>query len=53
MDSPIQEMYEAEHAKLDRAAKIKTFLPVLTHRRVKELLVRSKRGAESANSYTR
>jgi hypothetical protein len=47
-DTPVdtvQEIYEAEQAKLDRVAKIKTFIPVLTHRRVKELL-RSRRSPE-------
>jgi Protein of unknown function (DUF3562) len=34
----VQEIYKAEKAKLDRGAKIKTYIPVLTHRRVKELL---------------
>jgi hypothetical protein len=55
-DTPVaivQEIYEAEHAKLDRTARIKTFISVLTHRRVKELLVRSKRTAKSAESYIR
>ncbi len=44
-DTPVatvQEIYKAEHAKLDRVARIKTFVPVLIHRRVKELL-RSRR----------
>ena len=34
----VQEIYQSEHAKLDRVARIKTFIPVLIHRRVKELL---------------
>jgi hypothetical protein len=34
----VQEIYKIEHAKLDRVAKIKTFVPVLIRRRVKELL---------------
>jgi hypothetical protein len=34
----VQEIYKSEHAKLDRVARIKTFIPVLIHRRVKELL---------------
>ena len=40
-DTPVatvQEIYNAEHAKLDRVARIKIFVPVLIHRRVKELL---------------
>lgn len=40
-DTPVatvQEIYRTEHAKLDRVARIKTFVPVLIHRRVKELL---------------
>jgi hypothetical protein len=40
-DTPVatvQEIYKSEHAKLDRVARIKTFIPVLIHRRVKELL---------------
>ena len=31
-------IYSREHAKLARAAKIQTYIPVLTHRRVKTLL---------------
>ncbi len=34
----VEEIYAAEHAKLDRGARIKTFIPVLIHRHVKELL---------------
>jgi uncharacterized protein DUF3562 len=34
----VHELYTIEHAKLDREAKIKTFVPVLLRRRVKELL---------------
>jgi hypothetical protein len=44
-DTPVatvQEIYKAEHAKLDREARIKIYVPVLIHRRVKELL-RSRR----------
>jgi uncharacterized protein YecT (DUF1311 family) len=40
-DTPIalvNEIYRAEHAKLDRVARIKTFMPVLIRRHVKELL---------------
>lgn len=34
----VHEIYDVEHAKLDRVAKIKTYVPVLTRRRVKDLL---------------
>lgn len=34
----VHEIYQVEHAKLDRVAKIKTYVPVLIRRRVKELL---------------
>jgi hypothetical protein len=34
----VQKIYAAEHAKLDRRAKIKTFIPTLLRRRVKEIL---------------
>ncbi|MGO9930633.1 MAG: DUF3562 domain-containing protein [Steroidobacteraceae bacterium] len=34
----VHEIYRTEHAKLDETAKIKTFVPVLLRRRVKELL---------------
>jgi len=34
----VDEIYRIEHAKLDREAKIKTYVPVLIRRRVKELL---------------
>jgi hypothetical protein len=40
-DTPVeivQEIYTSEHAKLDQAARIKTYVPVLIHRHVKELL---------------
>jgi Protein of unknown function (DUF3562) len=40
-DTPVeivQEIYTSEHAKLERAARIKTYVPVLIHRHVKELL---------------
>ena len=40
----VDEIYRIEHAKLDRVARIKTFVPVLIRRRVKELL-RSQRSA--------
>jgi hypothetical protein len=34
----VQEIYFCEHAKLDQAARIKTYVPVLVRRQVKELL---------------
>ena len=34
----VHRIYEIEHAKLDRLARVKTFIPVLVRRRVKELL---------------
>jgi Protein of unknown function (DUF3562) len=34
----VQKIYKVEHDKLERAARIKTFVSVLTHRRVKALL---------------
>jgi Protein of unknown function (DUF3562) len=40
-DTPVatvHEVYKIEHAKLDKMAKIKTFVPVIIRRRVKELL---------------
>ena len=40
-DMPVEivhRIYNLERAKLDQAARIKTFVPVLVHRRVKELL---------------
>jgi hypothetical protein len=40
-DMPVEtvyRIYNLERAKLDQAARIKTYLPVLVHRRVKELL---------------
>jgi Protein of unknown function (DUF3562) len=40
-DTPVdtvQEIYRAEHDKLERSARIKTFISVLAHRRVKALL---------------
>jgi hypothetical protein len=38
----VHKIYDVEHAKLDRVARIKTYIPILTRRRVKELL-RSRR----------
>ena len=40
-DTPVatvHEIYKIEHVKLEQVAKIKTFVPVLVRRRVKELL---------------
>jgi hypothetical protein len=40
-DTPVdtvQEIYRAEHDRLERSARIKTFISVLVHRRVKALL---------------
>jgi Protein of unknown function (DUF3562) len=40
-DTPVEivhAIYNVEHAKLDQTARIKTFVPVLIHRHVKELL---------------
>jgi hypothetical protein len=40
-DTPVEivhEIYAIEHAKLDQTARIKTYVPVLIHRHVKELL---------------
>lgn len=34
----VHEIYRAEHAKLDRVARIKTYVPVLIRRHVKRLL---------------
>jgi Protein of unknown function (DUF3562) len=34
----VQEIYRVERDKLDRSARIKTFVPVLAHRRVKAIL---------------
>jgi hypothetical protein len=34
----VQEIYTNEHAKLERTARIKTYVPVLVHRHVKALL---------------
>jgi hypothetical protein len=34
----VRKIYQIEHAKLDRVAKIKTYVPVLIRRRVKERL---------------
>jgi hypothetical protein len=34
----VQEIYRTEHEKLERSARIKTFISVLVHRRVKALL---------------
>ena len=34
----VQEIYVSERAKLEQTARIKTYVPVLTHRHVKALL---------------
>ena len=34
----VNEIYHRERAKIERTARIKTYVPVLTHRHVKELL---------------
>jgi Protein of unknown function (DUF3562) len=34
----VQEIYRVEHDKLEQSARIKTFISVLAHRRVKALL---------------
>lgn len=34
----VAELYASEAAKIERTARIKTYIPVLTHRRVKALL---------------
>ena len=34
----VQEIYRVEHDRLERSARIKTFVSVLAHRRVKALL---------------
>jgi len=46
-DTPVEivyEIYTSERAKLDQAARIKTYVPVLIHRHVKELL-QTRRGS--------
>jgi hypothetical protein len=40
-DSPlhvVEKIYASERARLERSARIKTYVPVLTHRHVKERL---------------
>jgi hypothetical protein len=39
----VQEIYRVELDKLDRSARIKTFVPLLAHQRVKTLLANSSR----------
>jgi Protein of unknown function (DUF3562) len=34
----VREIYRLEHDKLERSARVKTFVPVLAHRRVKARL---------------
>jgi hypothetical protein len=46
-DMPIEtvhEIYSIEHAKLEQVARIKTYVPVLIRRRVKELLQSQRAG---------
>ena len=46
-DMPIEtvhEIYNVEHAKLEQVARIKTYVPVLIRRRVKELLQNQRAG---------
>ncbi len=43
----VEKIYAVEHAKLDRRAKIKTFIPTLLRRRVKDIL-RSQFSAHNA-----
>jgi hypothetical protein len=55
MDMPVatvHEIYKIEHAKLDQIAKIKTYVPVLVRRRIKELL-QSQRSAYEAGVSSR
>ena len=44
----VQELYTSERAKLERTARIKTYVPVLIHRNVKALL-REQRASFSTN----
>lgn len=39
----VAKLYNVERAKLERVAKIKTYVPVLAHRRVKALLREQRR----------
>jgi hypothetical protein len=41
----VHEIYEMEHAKLETQARIKTFVGVLTRRRVKDLLQSRRRAS--------
>jgi len=40
----VHEIYSIEHAKLEQIARIKTYVPVLIRRRVKELLQNQRAG---------
>lgn len=45
-DTPVElvhQIYDLERARLDRVARIKTYVPALVHRRVKELLQAQRR----------
>jgi hypothetical protein len=44
----VQEIYEVEYDKLDRSARIKTFVPVLAHRHIRTLLQVERGKAENA-----
>jgi hypothetical protein len=39
----VETLYTREHAKLERTARIKTYIPVLIHRQVKALLLQQLR----------
>ncbi|HTB87361.1 MAG TPA: DUF3562 domain-containing protein [Steroidobacteraceae bacterium] len=39
----VETLYTREHAKLERTARIKTYIPVLIHRHVKALLLQQLR----------
>jgi Protein of unknown function (DUF3562) len=46
----VQEIYQLEHAKLERNAKIKTYVPVLARRRVKDLLRGKSRSTQASRA---
>jgi hypothetical protein len=46
----VREIYTSERAKLERTARIKTYLPVLIHRHVKALL-RERRASSPLTSH--
>jgi hypothetical protein len=45
----VHKLYRAEHAKLDQVARIKTYVPVLIRRHVKELLQTTHAGSLDAS----